>query len=186
MNEEELLKMLREAFKEEAVERLASLSNCLLQLERVAQDDVAESEPLEVAFREAHSLKGAARSVSLRDVEALFQALESVLSRMKRAELALEINHFDVMHDCVGAMETFLVSFADDSELSCHDAVAPLIEQLELLQRGELSPASVKTTVELTPVSASPAQPCSSPPLPDPVEEVPPDVPLSAGDEAPP
>ena len=170
MNEEELLKMLREAFREEAVERLASLSNCLLQLERVAQDDVAESEPLEVAFREAHSLKGAARSVSLLDVEALFQVLESVLSRMKRAELALEIHHFDVLHDCVGAMENFLVSFAADSEASCRDVVAPLIEQLELLQRGELPVAPVESVAQpAPPVPPAPIPPvCSPAPLSDP------------------
>lgn len=145
MNEEELLKLLREAFKEEAVERLASLSNCLLQLERVAQDDVAQSESLEVAFREAHSLKGAARSVSLLDVEALFQSMESVLSRMKRTELVLEIYHFDVLHDCVAMMENFLTSFAADSDASCRDSVAPLLEQLELLQQGKLPgvPAAV-------------------------------------------
>ena len=158
MDEQELLKMLREAFREEAVERLASLSNCLLQLERVEQADVADSEALEVAFREAHSLKGAARSVSLLDIELLCQSLESVLSKMKQAELALQLQHFDVLHDCVAVMEDFLTSFATNDDATCRDAVLPLVELLDQIQQGQpvapvvekvvAAPAVVEATVE--------------------------------------
>lgn len=137
MDEQELLKMLREAFREEAVERLASLSNCLLQLERVDPNDVALSEALEVAFREAHSLKGAARSVSLLDIELLCQSLESVLSKMKQGELALQLHHFDVLHDCVAVMEDFLTSFATNDDATCRDAVVPLVELLDQIQQGQ-------------------------------------------------
>ncbi len=158
MDEQELLKMLRQAFREEAVERLASLSNCLLQLERVDQADVADSEALEVAFREAHSLKGAARSVSLLDIELLCQSLESVLSKMKQAELALQLQHFDVLHDCVAVMEDFLTSFATNDDATCRDAVLPLVELLDQIQQGQpvsvvgekvvAAPAIVEATVE--------------------------------------
>ena len=56
MNEEELLKKLREAFGAEAQERLASLSSSLLDLEKGAGEE-AKAQALEVAFREAHSLQ---------------------------------------------------------------------------------------------------------------------------------
>jgi len=144
MDEQELLKMLREAFREEAVERLASLSNCLLQLERIDHSEVAVSEPLEVAFREAHSLKGAARSVSLLDIELLCQSLESVLSRMKQDELVLHIQNFDVLHDCVAVMEDFIATFTADVEVSCRDAVTPLIELLEQIQQGQFEVAEAE------------------------------------------
>ncbi len=136
MDEQELLKMLRAAFKEEAAERLESLSNCLLQLERLAADDVAASEPLEVAFREAHSLKGASRSVSLQDIEVLCQHLESVLAQMKSGKLVLQIHHFDVLHECVATMEQFLVDFSTDDNASCLDKVTVLVEQLDAIAAG--------------------------------------------------
>lgn len=147
MDEQELLKMLRQAFREEAVERLASLSNCLLQLERIDQADVAASEPLEIAFREAHSLKGAARSVSLLDIESLCQSLESVLSKMKQAELALQLQHFDLLHDCVAVMEDFLTSFATDDDASCRDSVVPLVELLDQLQQDQPAEAAVEEEI---------------------------------------
>lgn len=130
MDEQELLNMLREAFKEEAVERLASLSNSLLQLEQVPQAELAASEALEVAFREAHSLKGAARAVSLLDIETLCQQLESVLAQIKRGELTLQIHHFDVLHECVALMEQFMSDFGSDDDASCSGQVTALVEKL--------------------------------------------------------
>jgi len=132
MDEQQLLIMLREAFKEEALERLTSLSSCLVQLERV-EDGMADSEPLEVAFREAHSLKGAARSVSLSDIESLCQTLESVLSQVKKGQCALQTDDFDLLHNCVRVMEAFLDHFSTTQEADYRKQVAPLISQLQQL-----------------------------------------------------
>lgn len=163
MDEQELLKMLRGAFREEAVERLASLSNCLSQLERVDQADVADSEALEIAFREAHSLKGAARSVSLLDIELLCQSLESVLSKMKQGELALQFQHFDVLYDCVAVMEDFLSSFATNDDATCRDAVMPVIELLDQIHQGQpVVPAVVK--VVAAPVVEKTLETCGAQP----------------------
>jgi two-component system chemotaxis sensor kinase CheA len=167
MNEQELLKMLRAAFKEEADERLVSLSNCLLQLERLAPDAVAGSEALEVAFREAHSLKGAARSVSLLDIETLFQHMESVLAKMKRGELTLELHNFDVLHECVAQLEIFLSSFSVDADISCADQVAVLVEKLDGLVSNATnttasqgsSPAADPSGVESSEVAVPTAPP---------------------------
>jgi two-component system chemotaxis sensor kinase CheA len=136
MDEQQLLKMLREAFKEEALERLTSLSSCLVQLERV-EEEMATCEALEVAFREAHSLKGAARSVSLTDIESLCQALESVLSLVKKGQCSLQTSDFDLLHTCVRVMEAFLEQFSSTQEDGHWDQVAPLIEELQQLCEGK-------------------------------------------------
>jgi two-component system chemotaxis sensor kinase CheA len=59
----------------------------------------AERVPLvERIFREVHSLKGAARSVSLPDVEALCQELESTFAAAKRDELSLSTEILNAIH----------------------------------------------------------------------------------------
>ena len=75
-------------FRVEAEEHLQALTAHLLALDRELPPAEARA-VLEATFREVHTLKGAARSVSLRDVEAVCQALESVLSRMTRGHLAV-------------------------------------------------------------------------------------------------
>jgi len=109
MNEEELLKKLREAFSGEADERLASLSSSLLDLEKGAGGE-DKSQALEVAFREAHSLKGAARSVNLTEIETICQAIEGVFAAMKRDKVSLSGELFDLLHRCIRAVEDSLAA----------------------------------------------------------------------------
>ncbi|HEV8662080.1 MAG TPA: response regulator [Candidatus Methylomirabilis sp.] len=75
-------------FRVEAEEHLQAITANLLALDRGLPPAEA-SGLVEATFREVHTLKGAARSVSLMDVEALCQALESLLSRMTRGHLPL-------------------------------------------------------------------------------------------------
>ena len=85
---QDIKERLLATFRTEAEEHLQAVSTNLLALDRglppAEARDVVES-----LFREVHTLKGAARSVSLMDVEALCQALESVLGRITRGQLAL-------------------------------------------------------------------------------------------------
>jgi len=75
-------------FRVEAEEHLQALTTNLVALEH--ELPVATTrELIEATFREMHTLKGAARSVSLMDVEVLCQACESLLSRVNRGDLAL-------------------------------------------------------------------------------------------------
>ena len=76
-------------FQVEAEEHIQSLTANLLALERGLPPAEAQA-VVETMFREVHTLKGAARSVSLLDMEALCQALESVLSRNTQGALALD------------------------------------------------------------------------------------------------
>lgn len=86
--QEDLKARLMATFRVEADEHLQALSTNLMALERGAPP--AEALALaEAMFREMHTLKGAARSVSLTAVEALCQACESLLSRLTRGKLTL-------------------------------------------------------------------------------------------------
>ena len=74
-------------FAVEAEEHLQALGASLLALDRDPATPEAR-EAAETMFREAHTLKGAARSVGRTDVETLCQDLESLLGRVGRGELA--------------------------------------------------------------------------------------------------
>jgi len=85
---DDFLSQLIATFRLEADEHLRAMISGLLALETAASPD--EQTPIvEIIFREAHSLKGAARAVDLTEVEAVCQALEGVFAKMKRRELSL-------------------------------------------------------------------------------------------------
>ena len=150
MNEEELLKKLREAFGAEAEERLASLSSSLLDLEKGAGEE-AETQALEVAFREAHSLKGAARSVNLLEVETICQAIESVFAAMKRDEISLTGELFDLLHHGVRTLEDFLAA-PEGEGTGRMGEMAILVSRLEEAKAGEkVEPGQERTEKESEP-----------------------------------
>src|SRR5690349_16872955 len=76
----ELRERLLATFRVEAAEHLQALNRDLLAL-----SDAPTSELVERAFREMHTLKGAARSVGLREIEHACQDCETLLSRLTRA-----------------------------------------------------------------------------------------------------
>ncbi len=135
MQEEELLKKLREAFNGEAKERLANMSSCLVELEKESELD-KQKPILEVIFREAHSLKGSARVVNLPDIETIFQSIESIFSAIKKEEIELSSEMFDILHSATAIMENFLTASNADQSIQNKENIASLIHQLEDLKRG--------------------------------------------------
>src|ERR671932_1057094 len=85
---EDIKARLLATFAVEAQEHLQALTAHLLALGRsLPPEEVREI--VEATFREMHTLKGAARAVSLMEVEALCQEMETVLHRLTRGDLDL-------------------------------------------------------------------------------------------------
>lgn len=104
--EVEYLQSLLEIFKVEAQEHLTAISGGLVELEKASAE---EQVPLvEVIYREAHSLKGAARAVNLGEIESLCQKLESVFAEMKRTGEIGSPRLFDALHNAVNELDTIL------------------------------------------------------------------------------
>ena len=76
---------LRNLFKIESEERLQHLDSGLLRLEKTPSDPAL----LEDLFREAHSLKGAARMLGLIEIQTLAHQLEDALGAAKKREAVL-------------------------------------------------------------------------------------------------
>ena len=105
----DFLKGLIAIFKIEAQEHIDVLISGIAELEKTKEKD-KQAGLIETIFREAHSLKGAARSVKLPRIEAACQTLENTLAAMKRQEIELTPFLFDNLHQFVSELSTMLFS----------------------------------------------------------------------------
>lgn len=173
--EAEFLERLRAAFRVEAAEHLQAISTGLLDLEK--QPPPAETAALiETAFRAAHSLKGAARAVNLPKVEAVCQALESVLAALKRQTLALSESLFELLYETVDLLSQLLAGplGVSPGTAARTEAAPPTAELIQRLEQAAQPPASaIKASAPA--VVAAPV--VSSPPTAEVATEVAPSAP---------
>ncbi len=138
-NNDELLKKLLVTFRVEADEHLQAMSSGLLALEKTPAGE-QRAEIIEQIFREAHSLKGAARAVNLTHIESVCQSLESAFAGLKGGRLATAPPLFDLLHQAIDALVGFLA--VDASASGAHPPlVAALIRRFDDVLKGAL-PAS--------------------------------------------
>lgn len=113
-SEEAFLKELRATFALEAQEHLQTLASGLIELE-TATGPARQQALIETVFRGVHSLKGAARAVEDRAVEALCQSMESVLSALKHQRLEFQRELADLLHDALDALAALLGDVAGNA-----------------------------------------------------------------------
>ena len=135
---EEFIKRLQATFRVEAEEHLQALSAGLTELERTA--DGEREGILERIYREAHSLKGAARAVDATEVEETSHALESVLAGLRRGEAAPE-GLTDALQRVVDGLGGLLSAPREG-------AAAELIAELARLEKGEGTPPAEEGLLE--------------------------------------
>lgn len=133
---DDFLKRLLSTFKIEATEHVKALSSGLIDLEKAATV-AGQMEIIEATFREAHSLKGAARAVNNTDIEAICQSMESVFSALKRQETTFSSGMLDVLHRAVGRLERLLSFLEAELPAVEKSEAASLIRQLEDLLRAK-------------------------------------------------
>lgn len=96
-NDDAFLEKLLATFKIEAEEHLDALSKGLIDLEKDLPED-QQVVLIEMIYREAHNLKGAARSVNEQTIQEVCQALENVLSACKERQLKPSRVFFDILY----------------------------------------------------------------------------------------
>ena len=117
MDEQEIQKQLIMAFQDEAQERIEALFSGLSSLEAGEEEDLPEA-VIDSVFREAHSLKGAARSVNLPLIESLCQEMESVFAAIKNNSLTFSAELFDTLYAATQLIEKSMAPDADMEEIS--------------------------------------------------------------------
>src|SRR6266498_998042 len=97
-------KRLLATFKVETKDHVSALASGLIELEKAA-DETKRQELLEAVFREAHSLKGAARAVNVTGIESLSHALENVFVKFKRQNSVPSPELFDLLHRAIDTID---------------------------------------------------------------------------------
>lgn len=138
-------KELRELFKIECAEHLQRLSDGLLRLEKNPKDQTT----LEEVFREAHSLKGAARMVGVTDIETLAHRFEDILGMARRGETALASNTIDRLYqglDAIGKLMNEAVA-GEAAGIKVTDILALLTG--EDTKKSDVKPSSTDVTSKI-------------------------------------
>lgn len=133
--EKEFRKRLLATFKDEAIEHVATMSACLSELERMPPIEV-QMEVVETVFREAHSLKGAARAVNIAEVESVCQALEGIFAQWKARRINQSRELFDTLHLAVDTVRAAISSLEMEGHGVSAGQLASLVAELERLSSG--------------------------------------------------
>lgn len=152
----EFLKRLLATFQVEAQGHVSAMYSGLLELEK-APGAEKRAGIVETVFREAHSLKGAARSVNLKEIETICQSLESVFSALKRQELALSAALFDRLHKAVDTVGKLLLSVGTEQTAADEARIAGISQEFEDILKG--TPPSPKQKERKTSKGEAPIVP---------------------------
>ena len=133
--DEEFLKMLLETFRGEAEEGINNISNALLELEKDLLPE-RKVQLIEATFRDFHSLKGAARSVNLPNIEKICQAAESVFSGLKKKELEIVPQLIDLIIISINCIRELLNSNSSEQELILAKKTVEIAGNLENAANG--------------------------------------------------
>ena len=135
----DFLKRLLATFQGEADEHVKALSSGLIELEKAPAADQQRA-IVEAVFREAHSLKGAARAVNVAEIETICQSLETVFSALKGKQLTLSPALFDLLHRAVDTLGKVLLSLGAQPTAAEQSLIAQLIQRLESAVGGAPPP----------------------------------------------
>ena len=133
--DDDFRKRLLSTFGVEAREHIRAISSGLIELEKTTVAG-QQLEILEAIFREAHSLKGAARAVNLAEIEAICQALESVFAALKCQEIMPASELFDALHQATDALSTRLVAGEAGPSAAEQSQIRTLVQRLEGRAKG--------------------------------------------------
>jgi two-component system chemotaxis sensor kinase CheA len=159
--DDEFLRRLLSTFKGEAEEHLRALSSGLLELEKAPQAE-KQQEIVERVFREAHSLKGAARAVNLKAIESLCQSLESIFSRLKRGDAIPSPALFDALHATVDTASALARSAGSKRSEPAESGVDQVLRHLDAALKGG-QPEPPRPNPEMAAEEEGPGAPLPAP-----------------------
>lgn len=116
-SQEEFFNKLASIFMEEAKEHLKALSEGLLELEKELPQKKYK-ETIENIFREAHSLKGAARSVNQKTIQEICQSLENVFAILQNSPNHISSGTLDTLHATIEVIGRALSAKLDTKEVT--------------------------------------------------------------------
>ncbi|MET3134569.1 two-component system chemotaxis sensor kinase CheA [Oxalobacteraceae bacterium GrIS 1.11] len=139
-HDDDFLQLLLATFKIEATEHLDAMAGYLQALELDAPG-TRHAELLESLFREAHSMKGAARAVDLDDLETLCHAFEGALAAHKGQALELTPAMLETLAAGLAQLAALTRDSVDAKPAWAPARLAELVAALDRLRDGAPAPA---------------------------------------------
>ena len=131
MMDSDFFKELLTIFKGECEEHIQTMKSSLQDL-RQNMDSDKQLEIGEVVHRAAHSLKGAARTIGLSDVEPICQTLESIFGIFMRQKMTLPSEVFDQFDRSVVLLGNVLASINAEGKVEADKTdLIRLVEELD-------------------------------------------------------
>ena len=164
---EEIRQKLINSFKAEQKERVQNITEGLLALEK-SSNETERQKLLETIFREAHSLKGAARAVNQTLVTSIGHGLESLLIEIKEDRLDFSASLFDLMYQSLDAIELVMHQL-DTGDASTPATVLALLTKLEeavAAAKSDESPTPTKVDLQPSPPVLTDKLPATPEPQP--------------------
>ena len=137
MDREELQRQLVATFRVELEEHTAALNKGLLKLEKDLADG-EKDELLKALFRSAHSIKGSARAVELKDISTVAHKMEDVLGALKKGELESSSQLVDGLLRATDLLTEAMNLYLEGGALS-FEARKSVMSELDEILRGELA-----------------------------------------------
>jgi two-component system, chemotaxis family, sensor kinase CheA len=160
--DQEFMAHLLETFRIEADEHLGRISSGLIELEKTEASE-RQPEIIEVLFRELHSLKGAARSVRLADMEAFCQAMEDLFAVLKRGEIMLSTEMIDLLDQAAEFLRLLLSGSADEEGEKRQTIRQELVDRLKAAAKPEERETAGGGEAEEKEETSSVQEPCLMP-----------------------
>ncbi len=154
---EDIKRELLTTFQSELADLLGVLNSGLLSLEKAPSGDERE-QLLADLFRAAHSIKGGARAVNIRDIEKIAHRLEDVMGMIQRGALPVRPEIFDTLFHSADALKEAMDTYLTGSELSAEKR-EKMLADLEEVKKGSLSGGEAEW-------STKPPQGATPPPSP--------------------
>ncbi len=152
--EDTMSQQLMATFRIEADEHLQNLNSLLLKVEKGPDPDELQT-LIENMFREAHSLKGAARAVDATFMEVIAHGLENVFAAAKQDEIITTPALFDTLYESLDHISVSLETLGSAEEAD--NDPAELRARLDKAAKGDPSASQKKM-----PANASKKKPKST------------------------
>lgn len=129
-------------FESEIQDNISNINKLLLILEKDNNDFYAIQE----LFREAHSIKGAARMVGFTDIQNLAHAFESVMTMKKNSEIVITPDIVETLFNAIDYMEITIGEIIKTKGKYKPAELEHVIEKLQSLGSGDSSkkPSSIE------------------------------------------
>ncbi|MEP9380547.1 response regulator [Aquabacter sp. CN5-332] len=160
---DELRIRLLAIFREEAADHLRSIAHEMAALEQTPEGDGAQAS-LDRLFRIVHTLKGAARSLSVRPVEKLCHEIEDLCGEVVQQRAVFDAEAHDVLRDLT---ECLAAATAQALATPAPSPTAPKVEEPPappLPPAAQAAPVPSRPPREAPPERPAPAQPQGPPP----------------------